>query len=316
VTKDPAPGDKFFQRGEGGTSMGVVFDIKHYAIHDGPGIRTTVFLKGCPLDCAWCHNPESKSPRPEFMWWPARCIGCRSCVEGCPEGAVSIGERLVIDEELCVGCGACVEGCYAEALELVGVEMSVEDVMKEVLRDSEFYRESGGGVTFSGGEPLMQPMFLAELLRACRGEGLHTAVDTSGHADPAALKKIIDHTDLFLYDVKHMDPELHRRYTGATNELALQNLTLLRGRQVVIRTPIVPEVNDDEDNIMHMGEFVSSLSFTEICLLPYHRVGSEKAQRLNGETPLPFVAEPPTKESLERLCGVLTGYGLNVKIGG
>jgi pyruvate formate lyase activating enzyme len=298
------------------TLMGVVFDIKHYAIHDGPGIRTTVFLKGCPLNCAWCHNPESKRPQPEFMWWPTRCIGCRSCVEGCPEGAVNIGDRLVIDETLCVGCGVCVEGCYAEALELVGVEMSVEEVMEEVLRDSEFYRESGGGVTFSGGEPLMQPLFLAELLKACRGEGLHTAVDTSGHADPAALENIIDHTDLFLYDVKHMDPERHRSYTGATNELALSNLALLRGREVVIRAPIVPGVNDDEENIGRMGEYVSGLGFTEICLLPYHRVGSEKAQRLNRETAPPFVAEPPTEESLERLREVLTGYGLNVKIGG
>jgi pyruvate formate lyase activating enzyme len=296
--------------------MGVVFDIKHYAIHDGPGIRTTVFLKGCPLDCAWCHNPESKRPQPEFMWWPTKCIGCRSCVKGCPEGAVTIGDRLVIDEKLCVGCGICVKGCYAEALELVGREMSVEEVMEEILRDSEFYRESGGGVTFSGGEPLMQPTFLAELLKACRGEGLHTAVDTSGHADSAALKKIIDHTDLFLYDVKHMDPERHRRYTGATNELALSNLALLRGREVVIRAPIVSGVNDDEGNIGRMGEYVSALGFTEICLLPYHKAGSEKAQRLNRETAPPFVAEPPTEEILERLRGVLTGYGLNVKIGG
>jgi len=237
-------------------------------------------------------------------------------VESCPEGAVTVGDRLVIDEEKCVGCGVCVEGCYAEALELVGGEMSVEDVMEEVRRDSEFYRESGGGVTFSGGEPLMQPMFLAELLIACKREGFHTTVDTSGQADPATLEKIMDYTDLFLYDVKHMDPEQHRKYTGTSNEQILLNLSLLRGRAVVIRVPLVPGVNDDEENIRRLGEYVSGLGVCDICLLPYHKVGAEKAQRLNRETGPQFVAEVPTEESLDRLRGVLTEYGLTVKIGG
>ena len=296
--------------------MGVVFDIKHYAIHDGPGIRTTVFLKGCPLDCVWCHNPESKHPQPEFMWWPTRCIGCGCCEESCPEGAVTIGDKLVIDEEKCVRCGSCVEGCYAEALELVGREMSVEEVMEEVRRDSMFYRESGGGVTFSGGEPLMQLMFLVELLEACKREGFHTAVDTSGQAEQAALEKIMEYTDLFLYDVKHLDPEQHRKFTGTSNELVLSNLALLRGRAVVVRVPLVPGVNDDEENIRSMGEYVSGLEFSDLCLLPYHKVGTEKAHRLNRETGLPFVAEAPTDESLDRLRGVFTEYGLSVKIGG
>ena len=296
--------------------MGVVFDIKHYAIHDGPGIRTTVFLKGCPLDCAWCHNPESKHPQPEFMWWPTRCIGCGCCEESCPEGAVTIGDKLIIDEEKCIGCGSCVDECYAEALELVGREMSVEEVMEEVRRDSMFYRESGGGVTFSGGEPLMQLMFLAELLEACKREGFHTAVDTSGHAEQAALEKIMEYTDLFLYDVKHMDTEQHRKFTGASNVLVLSNLALLRGRAVVVRVPLVPGVNDDEENIRRLGEYVSGLGFSDLCLLPYHKVGSEKAQRLNRETGPQFVAEAPTDESLDRLRGVLTEYGLSVKIGG
>ena len=296
--------------------MGVVFDIKHYAIHDGPGIRTTVFLKGCPLDCTWCHNPESKHPQPEFMWWPTRCIGCGSCEESCPEGAVTIGDKLVIDEEKCVRCGSCVDECYAEALELVGREMSVEEVMEEVRRDSTFYRESGGGVTFSGGEPLMQLMFLAELLEACKREGFHTAVDTSGHAEQAALEKIMEYTDLFLYDVKHMDPIQHKKFTGASNELVLSNLALLRGRAVVVRVPLVPGVNDDEDNVRSMGEYVSGLEFSDLCLLPYHKVGTEKAHRLNRETGPQFVAEAPTDESLDRLRGVLTEYGLTIKIGG
>jgi pyruvate formate lyase activating enzyme len=194
--------------------------------------------------------------------------------------------------------------------------MSVEEVMEEVRRDAEFYRESGGGVTFSGGEPLMQPVFLAELLEACKREGLHTTVDTSGQADPGALEKIVDHTDLFLYDVKHMDPEQHRKFTAASNELVLSNLALLRGRAVVIRVPLVPGVNDDEENIRRMGEYVSGLGFSDLCLLPYHKAGAEKAQRLNREAGPQFVAEAPTEESLDRLRGVLTEYGLNVKIGG
>ena len=198
--------------------MGVVFDIKHYAIHDGPGIRTTVFLKGCPLDCAWCHNPESKHPRPEFMWWPSRCIGCGNCEESCPEGAVTIGDKLVIDEEKCVGCGSCVEGCYAEALEFVGREMSVEEVMEEVRRDSTFYRESGGGVTFSGGEPLMQPMFLAELLEACKREGFHTTVDTSEEPDH---QELCDREQAFFLKAIREDIDLTDHVQDAVNSLRI-----------------------------------------------------------------------------------------------
>jgi len=298
--------------------MGVVFDIKRYAIHDGPGIRTTIFLKGCPLDCPWCHNPEGKKPQPELMWWSARCLGCRSCVEACPREALTLEAALTVDQERCDLCGACAEACTTEALEIVGHEATVEEIMKEIRKDAVFYEESGGGVTFSGGEPTMQAGFLRELLRACKEEGFHTAVDTSGNVDPVALLILSDYIDLFLYDIKTMDEEIHRDHTGTSNRLILENMRRLSnaGKSVIVRMPLIPGFNDDEENARKTGEFVSSLATVkQICILPYHKGGTEKLGRLMETGPY-YETEPPEDEKIGEIKGILEEYGLEVKIGG
>ena len=221
---------------------GKVFDIKKFSIHDGPGIRTTVFFKGCPLSCRWCHNPESQALEPEMMLWANRCIRCEACLPVCKQGAISRdGDFAPTDGEKCVLCGACVEACHAGAREIVGREMTVAQVMAEIERDVAFYDESNGGVTFSGGEPLWQAGFLLALLQACQEKEIHTALDTCGFAPWEMLDAIREHVDLFMYDLKLMDDAKHRDFTGVSNELILKNLQALsqRGHDIVLRVPIV-----------------------------------------------------------------------------
>ncbi|HTO94996.1 MAG TPA: glycyl-radical enzyme activating protein, partial [Bacteroidota bacterium] len=207
---------------------GTIFNIMRFSVHDGPGIRTTVFLKGCPMHCAWCHNPEALAGTPELMLRPERCIACGDCMALCPHGAVSATEGgYVTDADLCARCGTCADACAAGAREIVGREMTIEEVMREVERDATFYRESGGGVTFSGGEPLLQHRFLIMLLRACGERNLHVAVDTSGYASPEVLYRVAELTDLFLYDLKSVNDNIHRRFTGASGALIRGNLQRL-----------------------------------------------------------------------------------------
>lgn len=296
--------------------MGVVFDIQHYAIHDGPGIRTIVFMKGCPLDCPWCHNPESKSFKSEFMWWPDKCIGCKACVQSCIKNAIVLNPNLIIDEEKCIKCGSCVTACYSEALELVGKNMTVEEVMDEIKKDIVFYEESGGGVTFSGGEPFSQPDFLYDLLMACKNEKIHTAIETCGFTDSENILKIRDFVDLFLYDIKILDSDLHEKFTGVKNELIFKNLNLLKGKNVIIRIPLIPHINDDINQVQLLGEFLSFNGFNEIHILPYHKVGSEKLKRLNtSKTPFYFV-ETPSEDAIRTIVQKLKKFNLNVKVGG
>jgi pyruvate formate lyase activating enzyme len=259
---------------------GMLFDIKRFAIHDGPGIRTTAFFKGCPLSCDWCHNPESQTPSPELLFRSSRCTGCGHCVAVCPEGALRLENGVaVMDRERCAACGKCVPVCSREARSMVGEAWTAQDLAEELSRDTIFFEQSGGGITCSGGEPLAQAAFCADVLRLCRERGLHTAVDTCGHVDEASLRRVAEHVDLFLYDLKLMDGDRHRQATGVPNDEILHNLEQLDrwGRSVWIRVPLVPGVNDDEENLCALADFVRSLSCVRaLQVLPYHAGGDEK----------------------------------------
>jgi pyruvate formate lyase activating enzyme len=268
---------------------GPVFDIQHYAVHDGPGIRTLVFLKGCPLRCQWCSNPESWRSAPELRHRVVRCTGCLACVAGCPHGGAEAGggssPRPLFARAICASCPdfACVKCCPEGALAVWGEELTVEAVLARVLADREFYQNSGGGVTFSGGEPLAQPEFLLALLAACRAEGISTAVSTCGAVPREVLEAAEPLTDLFLFDVKHLDSEAHRRLTGQGNEEILDNLRWLAGRRpddIVVRMPLVPGVNDSPQNLKETGDLLAALGLTRFELLPYHELGASKYEEL------------------------------------
>jgi pyruvate formate lyase activating enzyme len=298
---------------------GLVFDIKKYAIHDGPGIRTTVFFKGCPLQCRWCHNPESWKNHAEHALRKGRCIECGRCAEVCPNQAISFIDNLpVTDIDKCNFCGRCVDACVNSAREIIGRRMSVSEVMAEVERDIIFYDQSGGGVTFSGGEPLIQPDFLFALLNQCNERQIHTVVDTSCYAEPEIVERIGEKTDMFLCDLKHMDSEIHERYTGVKNDLILDNIRRLSqtDKDIVIRVPVVPGFNDERANIEATGEFAASLQgVSRIDILPFNRGGKEKSARLTvGFEPMQI--EPPDEEEMNSIAKILSEYGFEVKIGG
>ena len=290
-----------------------------YSIHDGPGIRTTVFFKGCPLNCLWCHNPESQSLGQELMYRSERCIGCGQCLEICPNGAVvaSAGNLEYLRDQ-CQACGACCQVCPAGVRELVAKTMSVSEVMAEIEKDVIFYDESGGGVTFSGGEAFLQPVFLLELLKECRKKEIHTTLETCGYVNLELLQTLSACVDLFLYDLKLMDSQKHQGVTGVPNELILANLRWLAEHhpQVIVRVPVIPGINDDQENLQQIGEFVASLKrVTELHLLPYHKAGSDKYLRLGRVYQLPDL-QSPDAERLEQVVGQLELFGLKVKVGG
>ena len=295
---------------------GMIFDIRKYSIHDGPGIRTAVFFKGCPLACQWCHNPESRSSRPELIFRPGRCILCDDCLGVCPGGAISReADAIVIDRTGCTVSGACAAACPAEALQVVGREMTVDEVLAEIERDRTFYEQSGGGVTFTGGEPLAQPDFLLGLLRACRERGLHTVVDTSGFANWTILDEVRPLVDLFLYDLKLMDDARHRRFTGVPNGPILANLRRLAdlGSALLVRIPVIPGVNDDEENLRQAGTFLAALAqVPPVELLAYHNIAEAKYAGLGLEYGLAEV-RPPDAGRMAAVGGLLRTYGLQVR---
>jgi len=304
---------------------GVIFDVVRFATHDGRGIRTTIFFKGCPLDCWWCHNPEGQARVPERAFRENRCLRCGECVDACVESAISMtyGGPLLVDPAVCRLDGACVDACPTGATEILGRTASVEELLEELERDAVFHEESGGGATFSGGEPLLQPGLLLPLLDACRERGIHTTVDTCGHAPSEILDAAAARADAFLYDVKHVDDERHRHFTGVSNRLILDNLHRVTWRrretgapELTVRVPVIAGVNDDDEAVGRLAAFLAALDpAPPVDLLPCHTLGAAKYARLGRACRLPD-ARPPDAERLDSICRILADAGLHVTIRG
>lgn len=264
--------------------MGKIFNIQKFSVNDGPGIRTTVFLKGCPLDCIWCHNPESKSVHTEIMYNGKKCINCGGCASVCSGGChTTEAGRHIFDRRFCDRCGKCAEICPAGAIEIAGYEKSVQEVICEVKKDKVFYENSGGGMTVSGGEPMLQFDFTYELLAAAKENGLHICMETCGFAKEENMKKAAELVDIFLFDYKETDSRKHKEFTGVSNELIMNNLRMLDeiGAKIILRCPIIPSLNDREEHFDGIASVANSLrNIIEINIEPYHPLGKGKAEML------------------------------------
>ena len=311
--------DQSFHRDRLQMESGFIFNIQKYSLHDGPGIRTTVFLKGCPLCCQWCHNPESISPRREIIVVESRCIACGECRKACEFGESVAGTGVMPPRhDQCTLCAECVDACPTGARQMIGRAMTVAEVMDEVLKDRVFYEDSKGGVTISGGEPLMQPQFVKALLAALREAGVHTALDTTGFGCTDHLIEAAKLADLVLYDLKAFSEQRHRELTGVTNRNILTNLSALNEihRNVWIRLPFVPRFNDDLVELGKIAELVSKLRcVTLVNLLPFHRSGLHKYERL-GQVHCLQSVEIPSEETMERAANIFREFKLPVRIGG
>ncbi|MDY0231584.1 MAG: glycyl-radical enzyme activating protein [Candidatus Saccharicenans sp.] len=299
---------------------GLIFDLKHYAVHDGPGIRLNVFFKGCPLHCLWCHNPEGISFQPELMLMPNRCAHCGDCVRSCHYEALSQNSEGVVsvDRTRCTLCRDCLEACQREAIAMAGQEMSVDEVVNEAEKDRIFFEQSGGGVTLTGGEPLAQPAFAASLMGELKKRSIQVALDTSGYADPEVFRQLAKKADLILFDLKIMDNKKHRKYTGVANDMILDNLKSLDklGIPVWVRLPLIPGVNDDVENLEAMANFLSGLKLIKmINVLPYHKGGVEKFYRLGRDNEF-AVYTPPSEDKVEAVIEFFKNKGFRVKKGG
>jgi len=301
--------------------MAFLFDIKRYSINDGPGVRITLFFKGCPLSCRWCHNPEGIAPRTEKLYNKNRCIGCGSCVAACPDDALTLTatEGVITDFSRCTRCGECAVACPTKAMEMSGRDIPQEEIMQIIRKETDIMDQSGGGGTFSGGEPLIYPEALKSLLVSCGEEGIHRAVDTSGHVRQSVVQEIMPHTDLFLYDLKMMDSSRHRVWTGVGNEQIIRNLKLIASSDKAyhIRIPLIEGVNCDEENIEATLSFLGGLQQkpSQVGLLPYHNIAVKKYEKLGGSYNEKGMKEP-SKERVETILSHFRDKGFTTVIGG
>ncbi|MCU4164739.1 glycyl-radical enzyme activating protein [Carboxylicivirga caseinilyticus] len=301
-------------------SNSLIFDIKRYAINDGPGIRLTIFFKGCPLNCKWCHNPESISPQTQKMYAKQKCIGAQACIDVCPENALSLTpDSIITDWNLCTVCGKCAEACPTKAIEMSGQQMDIDQLIKTIESESLFFDQSGGGVTFSGGEPLMHYKTLLQLLDECGKRHIHRVVDTSLFSRSEIVKQVAEKTELFLVDLKHMNDEKHKKYTGVSNQLILENIRLLSdiNSDFWIRIPLIDGVNADEENIKKSAEFLSKLNWQSklVNLLPYHDIGRNKHLKLGSSYNGDGMKEP-AQQIIERSIRIFSDFGIQAIVGG
>jgi pyruvate formate lyase activating enzyme len=295
---------------------GIIFDIKRYAINDGPGIRTAIFFKGCPLQCWWCHNPEGQTSQSQLMFRTNRCKACKDCLEVCPQNAIHWDGGSITNWEACDHCGICAEVCYAGAREMVGRSVSVNQLMEEIERDIPYYDQSGGGVTFTGGEPMFQREFLQETLLACKCIGIHTIVDTSGYAPREGFESILPLVDLFLYDIKLLDERKHLKFTSVSNKLILDNLRKLSDAKahIIVRIPLIPGVNDWNEDMEQAASFLADLPYLDgVELMPYHEIGLAKYHALGRNYKIANT-QPPTRQKIKELEKILIHYHLPVKM--
>jgi len=297
---------------------GVVFNIQRFSIHDGPGIRTIVFLKGCPLSCLWCSNPESQSMTPVVMSQPELCIQCGKCARACKQDAISPATPGQIDRQKCIGCGECTSVCPTGALTLKGERMTVEQVVNILKKDTTTYRKSNGGITISGGEPLVQWKFTTELLKACKAQGWHTAMETTGFASEEVVETVFPWVDLTLLDIKAMDPENHKRVTGVSNEVIHRNAPRIAElSQVIVRVPTIPTVNAYEEEFEKISAFAKTLPGVDsLHVLPYHVYGENKYSLMGRDYPMGYEIKPLPREEAEKFKTVVEASGLNCMIGG
>lgn len=301
---------------------GLIFDIQGFAVHDGPGCRTMIFMKGCPLKCKWCANPEGQKPSPELMYSRVRCRReTYRCVDACPFKAISVprpGDYISIDRSKCEHCVSmnCVSACYNDALRVVGRYVTVDELMEIIKRDRAYWGDEGG-VTITGGEPLHQPDFVIALLKECYESYIHTVMETCAHVPWKHLEEAVKYLDWLFVDLKHMDPVKHLEETGATNELILENIRKLaevKGPRIIIRIPIIPGYNDSQENIEASARFLSKVGMKEVNILPFHRLGVSKYEQLDRDYAYKDT-KPPTREKLEEICRVFEKRGLKCYIG-
>ena len=299
---------------------GIVFDIQKYSVHDGPGIRTLVFLKVCPLKCIWCQNPEGIDSEPQLLFYPDRCTGCGDCVglDGCIATSLNGNNKAAINWSDCTTCGQCVAACLNNAREIAGKTMTVDEVIDEVKRDAAYYRRSNGGMTLSGGDPVYQIDFSRALLKEAKKSAIHTALETSGYCSEKSMDKIIDYVDLFLFDIKHMDPVKHKEFTGVDNEPILRNLKKIAsmGKELVMRIPLIPGINDDDDNLKKTAVFLKENSITDkVDFMPYHRLGVNKYSSIGRDYKLPEL-KPSSEKTIRQKCAIFEDYGFTIRIEG